>query len=118
MSPTECRQAKKWSRTKFRGNDRSIWSISFLSSVWFADWSDEIDKTDLTDLKNEGPIRLLNLTGPSFLAIASFQILRMNCATSSGLTAPPMIDDIATLVDFLPVRPDSTSSTINSTGMD
>ena len=45
-------------------------------------------------------------------------MLRMKWATSSGLTAPPMIEDIATLVDFLPVRPDSTSSTINSTGID
>ena len=28
------------------------------------------------------------------------------------------IEDIATFVDFLPVSPDSTSSTINSTGID
>ena len=45
-------------------------------------------------------------------------MLRMKWATSSGLTAPPMMEDMATFVDFLPVRPDSTSSTINSTGID
>jgi hypothetical protein len=46
------------------------------------------------------------------------QMLRMNWAIMAGSSTAPMTWDRATLVDFFPVNPDSTSSTISSTGID
>ena len=57
-------------------------------------------------------------TGSSdFSRASSVQIFCMKCATAAWSTSQPMIADRGTLVDFFPVSPDSTSSTINSTGI-